>query len=108
VVRTIQRSSRDANEPVVITQRMNQPYIYVLFYGPYPPARFQELQPRDNPALFAKVWAFDRYVFHDPGRFYQLSPHGIFVFSPVEEPPAEPTLTIRYPDGSVAYQVLIK
>ena len=108
VVHAIQQSSHDSNEPVVITQKMNQPYIYVLFYGPYPPARFQELQPHNNSVLFAKVNAFDRYVFQDPIFAYHQYEHGIFVFLGTDKLPAEPTFTIRYPDGSVAYQVLTK
>ena len=108
VVHAIETLSRGDDEPVIITQNMWQPYIYVLFYRRYPPARFQSLGARDNPALLAKVHSFDRYRFQDPGQTFARLPHGIFVFSSRERPPETPTLTIRYPDGQIAYQVLAK
>ena len=108
VVQATEQLSRGDSEPVVITQRMNQPYIYVLFYRRYPPALFQSQVPRDNPALFAKVRGFDRYRFQDPARTFARLEHGIFVFSGIEEPPAPATLSIRYPDGQIAYRIVVK
>jgi len=108
VVQAIETFSRGDDEPVIITQRIWQPYIYVLFYRRYPPAQFQSLGVRDNHALFAKVQSFDRYRFEDPAEPFVRLPHGIFVFSSQERPPATPTLTIRYPDGQIAYQVIAK
>jgi len=108
VVRATEQLSHDDSEPVIITQRMNQPYIYVLFYRRYPPELFQNLVPRDNPVLFAKVRGFDRYRFQDPSRWFARLDQGIFVFSGDEQPPAPAAVTIRYPDGEIAYQVLTK
>jgi 4-amino-4-deoxy-L-arabinose transferase-like glycosyltransferase len=108
VVNAIETFSRGDDEPVIITQRVWQPYIYVLFYRRYPPAQFQSLGVRNNRGLFAKVGGFDRYSFQDPVEPFVRLPHGIFVFSSQERPPQTPTLTIRYPDGQIAYQVLAK
>ena len=40
--------------PVVITSRINQPYIYVLFFQKYSPADYQKRPVRQRPGLFGK------------------------------------------------------
>jgi len=101
--------------PAAITDRPTMPYIFVLFFGSYDPALFQRAPvtygtgispPPVN--LFAPVTGFDRYLFFDPNWAFSLFPHGIFVFSTNEPPPAHPAIVIRYPDGSVAYNVVTK
>ena len=107
VVQATEQLSRD-REPVVITPRINQPYIYVLFYRRYPPALFQSEAPRQNVTLFGRVRGFDRYMFEDPARAFARLEHGIFVFSDVEELPAPVSLSISYPDGQIAYRIMVK
>jgi len=99
----------DENEPVVFPlDDINQPYIYVLFFMHYPPARFQRGPVVRTHGIMAPVLRFDRYIFYYPGLAYQNLEHGIFVFPSWASPPAEPVLTVRYPDGTAAYSVVVK
>jgi len=94
--------------PVVISDKTNQPYIYVLFFTRYPPQRFQRervLQPR---GLFAPVLAFDRYRFEDPQLAYLRLKHGVFVFTGWEYAPARPVYSVRSAQGKLAYQIVVK
>lgn len=59
-------------------------------------------------SMHAPVIGCDRYLFVDPNWACSLLPHGIFVFATNETPPIQPALTIRYPDRSVAYNVVVK
>ncbi len=94
--------------PVVITDNANQPYIYVLFFTKYPPARFQNEPVVQSKWLFAPVSSFDRYRFEDPQFAYLKMAHGIFVLTGWEPAPAAPVFTVRSPQGTVAYQVVVK
>src|SRR5208282_669581 len=90
---------------VVITPRGSEPYIYVLFFGHYPPERFQtEAVVRRG----SRVFAFDRYVFASPASAYRKMKHGTFVFAGADPTPVPPTFSIRYPDGTVAYKIVSK
>jgi len=93
---------------VAISPKVTQPYIYVLFFEKYPPRRFQRQRVGRRKRLFAPVLKFDRYNFYSARNLYQVFPHGAFVFTGSEPLPSSPTLSVRYPDGSVAYNVLIK
>jgi 4-amino-4-deoxy-L-arabinose transferase-like glycosyltransferase len=104
----VKRSVHLGNGPVVITTNTNQPYIYVLFFTRYPPERFQHDAVDQFSGLFAKVRHFDRYWFEDPAAAYTTLPHGVFLFTGWERVPADPAFTIRAPNGSLAYQVLVK
>ena len=99
--------SGDPLQQVVISARGKEPYIYVLFFGHYPPERFQTETVVREDKLFGRVFAFDRYVFASPASAYGME-HGTFVFSGVEPVPARPTLSIRYPDGTVAFNIISK
>jgi hypothetical protein len=94
--------------PVVITGNANQPYIYVLFFTKYPPARFQNEPLVQQKWLFAPVRSFDRYRFEDPLSAYVKLAHGVFVLTGWEPTPAKPIYTVRSPQGRVAYQVVVK
>jgi hypothetical protein len=92
---------------VVITPRGAEPYIYVLFFGHYPPERFQtEAVVRRGKSH--RISAFDRYVFASPASAYREMKNGTFVFSGADPIPAPPTFSIRYPDGTIAYNILSK
>jgi hypothetical protein len=90
----------DGHQPIVITPRINQPYIYVLFFERYPPAMFH--------GLSGPFSTFDRYYFIDPQWAYARVNHGIFVYDGFEQLPKSPAFSIRYPDGSVAYNIVQK
>jgi 4-amino-4-deoxy-L-arabinose transferase-like glycosyltransferase len=94
--------------PVFITSRINQPYIYVLFFQKYPPAEYQNRPVRQRPGLFGKVAGFDRYWFVTPELVYPWFANGIFVYRGSDQTPQPPDVSIRYPDGSVAYQIVVK
>lgn len=107
VIGTIdQRYSSDL--PVVITPRINQAYIYVLFFERYPPAAYQRGPVLQQPGLFSRVSRFDRYWFVPPSWAYLMFEHGVFVFRGGDETPKPPDVSIRYPDGTVAYQIVVK
>jgi hypothetical protein len=107
VIQTIdQRYSSDL--PVVITPRINQPYIYVLFFQGYPAAVYQKNLVEQRSEVFGRVSHFDRYWFEPPLWAYPWLQHGIFVFRGGEPTPTPPDVSIRYPDGSVAYQIVVK
>ncbi len=108
VVRSLGRLG-DENEPVVFPLAdINQPYIYVLFFTHYPPDRFQRGPVARMNKMMAPVLRFDRYFFASPELGYEQLDHGIFIFPGWDSPPAEPALTVRYPDGKTAYNVVLK
>jgi hypothetical protein len=102
------------HEPVVITNKMEMPYIYVLFFENYPPARFQSEPVRYAPgppgsSLYASVIHFDNFWFGNAQVGYaQLMRGGVVVFPGSEPPLAPPVASIPYPDGSTAYNILVK
>ena len=98
----------DGHQPIVITPRINQPYIYVLFFKRYPPAMFQQGPVRRVSGLFGPVLSFGRYTFVKPYSAYPWLEHGIFVYTGQDYLPKPPTVSIRYPDGSVAYNIVQK
>ena len=104
----------DPAQRVVITKRGPEPYIYVLFFGHYPPERFQTepvvsigRSSSGGVAAF-NVYAFDRYVFVMPDSAYRGMEHGTFVFAGADPIPVPPTISIKYPDGTVAYNIVSK
>ncbi len=102
------RAASLGNGPVVITGNTNQPYIYVLFFTKYPPARFQKEPVLRLKGLFAPVLGFDRYHFLDPQYAYYKMPHGTFVFTGWEPVPRDPIWAIRSPNGQIAYRIVVK
>jgi hypothetical protein len=98
----------DGTELIVTTWKINQPYIYVLFFKRYPPASFQKVPILGSKGLFGAVLGFDRYRFVDPKWAYSRLEHGIFVFSGTDDLPQSPAWSVRYPDGRVAYNVIVK
>jgi len=100
----------DDQKPVIITDRINQPYIYVLFFRRYPPQRIQQEWHADRlrPNHLSPTVSFDHYLFMDPARLYPRLAHGIFVFSGVEALPAPAQVSILYPHGTVAYNIVVK
>ena len=112
----------DGHEPVVITDQVDRAYIYVLFFERYPPGLFQHrpllaqsggiwrwfASPIEAKAHYSAVIGFDRYAFTDPRNYYSSAARGIFVFPGGESLPAPPVLTIRYPDGSIAFNIVVK
>jgi len=70
-------SSLSKNSPIIVTDKVNMPQIYVLFYEKIPPYSYLKTVKFKNPgAQFQQVLSFDRYSFGinpkkiDPGRSY--------------------------------------
>ena len=107
VVRQIEQYGDD--RPRVFLTELNQGYIYVLFFRPYPPELFQRTPVTREEGLFGKVLGFDRYLFpiFNPESIYESLEHGIFVLGEDETVPA-PAATISYPDGAPAYYIVVK
>jgi hypothetical protein len=97
-----------ADLPVVISAGINQPYIYVLFFEHYPPALFQSRPVPQQRGIFGQVEGFGRYRFMPQKRIYLELPHGVFVFSSIERAYAPPDVLINYPDGNLAYKIVLK
>ncbi len=96
--------------PRVFLTPVDQGYIYVLFFRPYPPALFQRTPVTREDGLFGRVLGFDRYLFPVvfPVSVYESIEHGVFVFGGRDIIPVPPTATIRYPDGTPAYYIVVK
>jgi len=61
-----------------------------------------------KPGLNSRVEGFDRYRFVPPLWTLMQLPHGIFVFEGGERTLLPPDSLIRYPDGNVAYKIVVK
>ena len=59
-------------------------------------------------SLYAGVAHFDRYWFKDPQWSYRMMPQGVFVFPGEQKVAGTPAVSIRYPDGRMAYKVMVK
>ena len=97
-----------AVSPSCSRQESTEGYIYVLFFERYPPAMFQQGPVLRNNGLFGHVFAFGRYTFVKPNWVYDSLNHGIFVYGGHDRLPKSPAFSIRYPDGSVAYNIVQK
>ncbi len=108
VVHTVESLNVDGAKPIVITDAINQPYIYVLFYKPEPPSLFQGGLLDQQPGLFGNVLRFEQFWFFDPAQAYPQFDHAILVYPASETLPAPAAATVRYPDGSAAYNIVVK
>jgi hypothetical protein len=62
--KAIDKAASATSGPLCITERVNQPYIFVLFYRKMDPHIFLQTVRYENPgAEFQQVSSFDRYTF---------------------------------------------
>lgn len=95
-----------AEAPTInVTDKLNQAYIYVLFYGRYDPKQFQSDTVRQTRGVFDPVTAFDKYFFGDIEQLYEQNPQGLYMATPTELGDLEPVLIVRNPDTTPAYLV---
>jgi len=91
---------------VVITDRYDQPYILLLFYKQYDPAKYQPqavLSPRDK-FNFGTVRNFDKYQFHKVTKQEMESSHNtLYVITPEEAGDKAVVDTVYFPDGEKAF-----
>lgn len=63
----VQYASQESDGQIYVTDRVNMPYIYVLFYQKINPHTFLDTVQYANPgAAFQQVISFERYVFGQP------------------------------------------
>jgi len=107
------RKAGGDHQPVVITNRMEMPYIYVLFFDSYPPDLFQRgpvtyIPGPAGSSLYDGVAHFDNYWFGDARIGYARFPRGVFVIPGDQMLPGPPVASIPYPDGTTAYNIVVK
>ena len=97
---------------VLITDRYDQPYIFLLFYSKYPPVKFQNshtLTGKDEFG-FSTVRSFDKYEFNPIGTWEKTRaglPGALIVGAPEEVPDGSNVLkTIYFPSGRIAFKVV--
>lgn len=94
-------------DKVVITDRYDQPYILVLFYKKYDPAKYQPqafLSERDK-FNFGTVRSFDKYQFHQvTGEEIKNSTKTLFITTP-EEAKGQSNIIddVEFPNGEKAF-----
>jgi len=94
--------------PVFITGSLNQGYIYLLFLEQYPPSALGSLVIQQKNTLFGSVDRLDRYHFYVDNGLFKFLPVGTFVYGGADDTPSPPVMSIRYPDGKVAYKIVVK
>ncbi len=92
---------------VVITDKYDQPYILVLFYEKYDPAKYQPqavLSPRDQ-FDFGTVRSFDKYEFHSITTDEIKKSKGVlFIGTPDEIPSSADIIDkVDFPNGKPAF-----
>ncbi len=120
VARQIKRLD-DGKEVLVVTPRISEAYIYMLVFEQYPPKWFQTAADVKGAWFRGQVIkSFGRHYFVSPfvvyeaiaknaaGALVRVFPHGIFVFTGDDVVPAPPKVVIRYPDGSIAYRIVVR
>ena len=96
------------NRPIYITNKYDQPYILMLFFQKYPPAKIQpqiQLTPPDQYG-FSTVTHFDKYYFQPID--WEKIPSGHLVVTSNEEVPIAPIRTIDFPNNSPAFKIYMK
>ncbi len=93
-------------QKVVITDRYDQPYILVLFFKQYDPAKYQpqaKLSLRDQ-FNFGTVRAFDKYEFREPAINELTNKDTLFIMSGEKAPKNVKILDIvDFPNGKPAF-----
>ena len=93
-------------DKVVITDRYDQPYILVLFYKKYDPAKYQPqavLSPRDK-FNFGTIRNFDKYEFHRANKEeITNSKNTLFIVTPEEAGDHAILDTVYFPNGERAF-----
>ena len=108
VVHAVQTDS-DRGQPIVITDLINQPYIYLLFYQLYSPAAFQRLPILQFKGVSGPIVRFDQLsVRLSRSSVLAFRPRHICLFRWRAASRSPGVYTIRYPDGGLAYTVIGK
>ncbi|MDO8638542.1 MAG: glycosyltransferase family 39 protein [Candidatus Daviesbacteria bacterium] len=93
-------------QKVVITDRYDQPYILVLFYKQYNPAKYQpqaKLSPRDQ-FNFGTIRAFDKYEFREPAVNELTNKNTLFIMSGEKAPKDVKIIDqVNFPNGEPAF-----
>mgnify|MGYP001151623016 CR=1 FL=1 len=93
-------------DKIVITDKINQPYIYVLFFTKYDPIRFQSENVKKITTLggWTGVKAFNKYIFTDIEK-YPPSKNSLYLGGTNELINKEIKKNIYYPNGKVVFKI---
>ncbi len=103
------------NDQVYFTTRRGEPYIFLLFYLPYDPHRYQQgpVQRVKDPTGWIHVLAFDRYHFVDFNKpefnlTKLMQQPNVLIFALPDEVPSDlsPFQLIKDPSGQISFVVL--
>lgn len=94
-------------QKVVITDRYDQPYILVLFYKRFDPAKYQSqaiLSPRDK-FNFGTVRSFEKYEFREITKDEVMKSKGILFIGTGEQIPKDAQIIdqVNFPNGEPAF-----
>lgn len=103
-------SSQDKYQKVVITDRYDQPYILLLFYLKYDPAKYQKEFKGigDNKFGFSTITSFDKYEFRPIGK-EEIPKSKNTLFVGTNEEIGEdliPLKVINFPNGIPAFKIV--
>lgn len=101
--------SEDKYQKIVMTDRYDQPYILLLFYSKYDPAKYQ----RENKEIsgnkfgFSTINAFGKYEFRPIGKEEVLRSKDILYVGTNEEIGDQtPIKVINFPNGTPAFKIV--
>lgn len=102
--------SHDKYQRIIITDRYDQPYILLLFYSKYDPAKYQKQNKEigDNKFGFSTISSFEKYEFRPIGKEeIQNSKNTLFVGTNEEIGDGGNILkVINFPNGMPAFKIV--
>lgn len=102
--------NQDKYRKIVITDRYDQPYILLLFYSKYDPARYQKVYKTvgDNKFGFTTISSFDKYEFRPIGKEEILNSKNILFVGTDQEIGVSGDLlkVINFPNGLPAFKIV--
>ncbi len=103
-------SLKDKREQIVFTNRYDQPYILVLFYSKYDPAKYQSLSKKigDNNFGFTTIEKFDKYEFKKITQQNLKEKNTLYVISQDDYFDNRDTAqkVINFPNGAPAFKMI--
>lgn len=105
------RTKYESYDHIYITKKYGEPHQFILFYWPWPPAKFQN-DPQlkwDYHSDWYWVNSFDKFVFINDWEIQNivLPPKSLIATSPNNPPSSKVVLvdTINYPDNTSVFQI---
>lgn len=102
--------NQDKYQKIIMTDRYDQPYVLLLFYSKYNPARYQETFKKigDNKFGFTTITSFDKFEFRPIAKDeINRSKNTLFIGTESEiGSDKTPLRTIRFPNGKPAFLII--